>query len=118
MTAKPKVFLRALDGGDLERTYRWHNDPELYHTLVDGFRFVSNDVESDWLAKRVSYSQSEVNLAICLTPGRKHIGNVYLRPINLIFRNAVLGIFIGGKKLSRPRVWPPSTMRSPPARIR
>ena len=97
MTAQPKVFLRALEEGDLERTCRWHNDPELYHTLVDGFRFVSEQAESDWLAKRVNCSQTEVNLAICLSPGKKHIGNIYLRPINLTFRNAVLGIFIGEK---------------------
>lgn len=97
MTAQPKVFLRALEESDLERTCRWHNDPELYHTLVDGFRFVSEQAESDWLAKRVNCSQTEVNLAICLSPGKKHIGNIYLRPINLTFRNAVLGIFIGEK---------------------
>jgi RimJ/RimL family protein N-acetyltransferase len=98
MTAQPKVFLRALEDGDLERTHRWHNDPEIYQTLVDGFRFVSAKSESEWLAKRVSYSQTEVNLAICLLQGKKHIGNIYLRPINLTFRNAVLGIFIGEKK--------------------
>lgn len=101
MTAQPKVFLRALEEGDLERTYRWHNDPELYHTLVDGYRFVSKQAERDWLAKRVSYSQSEVNLAICLSPGGEHIGNIYLRAINLASRNAVLGIFIGEKDYQR-----------------
>lgn len=98
MTAQTKVFLRALEEGDLERTQRWHNDPEIYHALVDGFRFVSAQAESDWLAKRAGYSPTEVNLAICLSPGRKHIGNIYLRPINLTFRNAVLGVFIGEKK--------------------
>jgi RimJ/RimL family protein N-acetyltransferase len=101
MTAKPKVFLRALDESDLERTYRWHNDPELYHTLVDGFHFVSKQAERDWLAKQVSYSQSEVSLAICLSPGGEHIGNVYLRSINPASRNAVLGIFIGEKDYQR-----------------
>jgi len=92
---QPRVYLRALDEQDLERTLRWHNDPELYRTLVDGFRLVSKISEHEWLAKRTSYSPSEVNLAICLSPGDKHIGNIYLRPINLVSRHAVLGIFIG-----------------------
>lgn len=94
---QPHVYLRALDEGDLERTHRWHNDPELYRTLVDGFRFVSTASEREWLAKRMSYSPSEVSLAICLTPGGEHIGNIYLRSINLVSRSAVLGIFIGDK---------------------
>jgi len=93
--SEQRVFLRALEEGDLERTYRWHNDPELYSALVDGFRFVSHQAEREWLAKRTNYSVSEVNLAICLSPGGDHIGNVYLRPIDLVSRNAVLGIFIG-----------------------
>jgi RimJ/RimL family protein N-acetyltransferase len=92
-----QVYLRTLEEGDLERTYRWHNDPELYSTLVDGFRFVSRNAEHAWLAARTSYSTAEVNLAICLAPGGEHIGNLYLRPINLVSRNAALGIFIGEK---------------------
>jgi len=54
MTAQPKVFLRALEESDLERTHRWHNDPELYHALVDGCCFASEQAERDWVAKRVS----------------------------------------------------------------
>jgi len=97
MTTPPQVHLRALDEGDLERTLRWHNDPDLYRTLVDDFRYVSQGAERQWLAMRTVYSMSEVNLAICLSPSAEHIGNIYLRPINLISRNASLGIFIGEK---------------------
>jgi len=92
-----KVYLRALEEEDIERTQRWHNDPELYQTLVDGFRFVSRTAEREWIAKRTSYSSSEVSLAICLAPGGEHIGNIYLRLVNLTSRNAVLGILIGEK---------------------
>src|ERR1017187_1062663 len=97
MNSEPAVFLRALEEGDLERTHRWHNDPELYSTLVDGFRFVSHQAEREWLARRATYSPSEVSVAICLSPGGEHTGNIYLRPINLVSRNAVLGLFIGEK---------------------
>jgi RimJ/RimL family protein N-acetyltransferase len=92
-----RVYLRALEEDDIERTHRWHNDPELYRTLVDGFRFVSKTAERDWMARRTSYSPSEASLAICLVPGDEHIGNIYLRPVNLTSRNAVLGILIGEK---------------------
>jgi RimJ/RimL family protein N-acetyltransferase len=89
------VFLRALEVTDLERLHRWHNDRELYQKLVDGFRFVSQTAESEWLQQRVKYSIHEVTLAICLTGSGEHIGNVYLRPIDWVARKAILGILIG-----------------------
>jgi diamine N-acetyltransferase len=95
MTSPPRVVLRALAEADLERTHRWHNDPELYSTLEDSFRFVSPTAESEWLKRKAGYSPNEINLAICLSTSGEHIGNLYLGGINWVSRRASLGMFIG-----------------------
>lgn len=89
------VYLRCLEPDDLERTYKWHNDPKLYESLGGVFRYVSRASEEEWLRKASSYSANEVSLAICLTNGGRHIGNVYLRNIDWVSRRAELHIFIG-----------------------
>ena len=95
MKRKSKILLRALEEADLERTHHWHNDPELYSSLINPFRFVSKTAESEWLRRKAGYSGSEVNLAICLRTNGEHIGNIYLGEIDWVSRKAVLGIFIG-----------------------
>ena len=89
------VFLRALDLGDLDRTLKWHNDPNLYATLISSFRYVSRQTEEEWLRRVMTSSSREVNLAVCVTESGAHVGNVYLRDIDWVSKNAALGLFIG-----------------------
>jgi len=88
------VFLRSLEPDDEDRVYSWHNDPELYSSLVGSFRHVSRLTVRKWLAEKTEFSSQEINLAICLSDGAEHIGNIYLRKIDWIARCAELGIFI------------------------
>jgi RimJ/RimL family protein N-acetyltransferase len=89
------VYLRALEESDIERTYCWHNDARLYDTLGDSFRPVSRASEAEWLRRKASYSTTEINLAICLSPTGEHVGNIYLRGIDWVARRSALHIFIG-----------------------
>lgn len=89
------VYLRALEQSDLDRTYKWHNDPVLYKSLVNAFSFVSRSTEDHWLEQRCRFSEKEVNLAICVAESHEHIGNVYLRNIDWISGTVELGIMIG-----------------------
>jgi RimJ/RimL family protein N-acetyltransferase len=90
------VYLRALELNDLERTYKWHNDPELYKSLGGQFHYVSHASEEEWLRQKVVYSPREVNLAICLTSTSQHIGNIYIRDIDWIARHGhFTGLLIG-----------------------
>ena len=89
------IFLRALESTDLERTHQWHNDTSLYSTLGGTFHYVSLDVEKRWLQAKMQVSTQETNLAICLTSDRSHIGNIYLRDIDWVSRNAQVHLFIG-----------------------
>ena len=93
-TAKEKVYLRALSEDDLDRVLNWHNDPDLYATLGGHFRHVSREAEKNWIRRRMEASD-EVNLAVCLSDPSEHIGNIYLRNINWVDRNAELHAFIG-----------------------
>lgn len=88
------IYLRALENEDLERTFLWHNDRSLYETLGGPFRYVSRAVEEEWLRRAQAGDTRHVNLAICLAATRQHIGNIYLREIDWIARNAELHIFI------------------------
>jgi len=90
------VYLRALELGDLERTYKWHSDPDLYKTIGGTFRFSSRHSEEDWLRKKAAFSNNELNLAICLVETGEHIGNIYMRNIDWVARSGDLtGIMIG-----------------------
>lgn len=89
------IYLRPLAADDLERTWRWHNDPALYDTLGGTFRHVSRETEAEWLKQKMAPSSHEVNLAICLSDSGEHIGNAYLRDIDWVHRRAELHLFIG-----------------------
>jgi RimJ/RimL family protein N-acetyltransferase len=89
------IYLRALETSDLDRTWKWHNDPGLYELLVSPFRYVSRAAEEEWLRQKAAYSQTEIQLAICLKRGDQHIGNVHLTNIDWVARHACVGIFLG-----------------------
>lgn len=89
------VYLRPLEGDDIERIHNWHNDRGLYDTLTGVFRYVSRGTVEAWLQKKQASDSTEVNLAICLRRNHDHLGNVYLREIDWIHRRGELGIFIG-----------------------
>src|ERR1035438_203259 len=94
---KSEVYLRPLAQDDLDRVLNWHNDAELYSSLGGHFRYVSREAETEWLRRRVE-ARDEVNLAICLSEPPDHIGNIYLRDINWVDRNAELHTFIAQRE--------------------
>ena len=97
MKTNDKVCLRALTLSDLDRVLGWHNNPELYATLGGHYRYVSREAESEWFRRRLE-ARDEVNLAICRAEGQEHIGNIYLRNIDWVHRNAELHIFLAEEK--------------------
>jgi len=92
------VYLRALEPSDLDRTWKWHNDQELYATLVRPFRYASRAAEEEWIRCKAAYSQTEIQLAIGLKQGDQHIGNTSLTDIDWVARHAGVGIFLGDAK--------------------
>lgn len=91
------IFLRALESDDVERTFRWHNDPKLYATLGGTFRYVSRRTEAEWLESVSRSSQDRIALAVCRTGDSQHIGNIYLRDIDWVSRHGEVHVFIDPK---------------------
>ncbi|HKZ43858.1 MAG TPA: GNAT family protein [Anaerolineales bacterium] len=90
-----EMYLRALELSDLDRTHKWHNDPELYKTLGGVFRYTSLQTEEQWLKEAVAGRPDAVNLAVCLANNDEHVGNIYLRDIDWINRHGEVHQFIG-----------------------
>lgn len=90
-----KVRLRALEENDLERCYRWVNDPEVTEHLTIRFP-MSTQQERQWLLQ-ASSGDGDRSFAIETADG-EHIGNIGLHRINWLDRNAELGILIGEKR--------------------
>jgi diamine N-acetyltransferase len=90
-----RIYLRALEPGDLDRIHKWHNDQDMYRIMGGHFHFVSKAATEEWLRKKTAYNTDEVNLAICIKETDQHIGNIYLRNIDWIDRQAEMQIWIG-----------------------
>jgi RimJ/RimL family protein N-acetyltransferase len=89
------IYLRALELSDLDRTHKWHNDPNLYKTLGGVYRYTSMETEEKWLKEAVIGRSDAVNLAVCLLKSNEHVGNIYLRDIDWINRHGEVHQFIG-----------------------
>jgi len=87
-----RLYLRPLDEDDLDRCLRWINDPELQARI--GRRHpMSRAQEQEWLAGQYK-QEDQMNLAIVLVDGDRHIGNCGFNQIDFLNRSAEFGILI------------------------
>jgi RimJ/RimL family protein N-acetyltransferase len=90
-----RLYLRPLEESDLDRCLRWINDSEILEYL--GRRLPMGRVqEKEWLSSQYA-SDSQLNLAIVLKDGDRHIGNCGFNEIDYVNRYAVFGIMLGEK---------------------
>jgi len=99
MIAGELVILRALEPSDLERCYRWMNDPNIVRTLKSRYP-MAFDHEALWLDEAVRGSNGARHFAIENRESRDHIGNASIHEIDWVSRNAYFGLFIG-----EPSAW-------------
>lgn len=99
MIAGEQVILRALESEDLDRCYRWMNDPQIIRTLKSRYPIPFLE-EAEWLEKAVRPSAGERHFAIERRDNREHIGNASIHRIDWISRRAEFGMFIG-----EPSAW-------------
>lgn len=90
-----RLSLRPLDVQDLERCLRWINDPEILQFLGRR-RPMSREMETAWLAAQYK-DERQINFAITLNEGDRHIGNCGLDTLDTANRSACFGILIGEK---------------------
>ena len=99
MIAGEHVILRAFEPEDVERCYRWMNDPNIVRTLKTRYP-IAFQTEQEWLERAMHASHNERHFAIERKDDRAHIGNASLHDIDWVSRNAWFGLFIG-----EPTAW-------------
>lgn len=90
------VYLRPLEPGDAGRVAQWHADPAFFETTVADRPPMYPGGTKRWLEEHLA-AEDELNMAICLEDGDVHIGNLYLRDIDLEHRRAEFHILIGDR---------------------
>jgi RimJ/RimL family protein N-acetyltransferase len=98
MIAGDLVILRALEEEDLERCYRWMNDPMIVRTLKSRYPMPFHQ-EAKWLEAAVD-ATGERHFAVERREDREHIGNASIHDIDWVSRTAAFGLFIG-----EPAAW-------------
>ena len=99
MIAGESVILRALETEDLDRCFRWMNDPQIVRTLKSRYP-IPFFKEAEWLEGAVRSSSDERHFAIEKRDSREHIGNASIHGIDWVSRRAKFGLFIG-----EPSAW-------------
>ncbi len=87
-----KVVLRALDAEHVQRTLKWVNDPAV--TTFTGTVFPIGEGENETYWREVQKDHRRASFAVETLDG-KHIGNVELRNIDWVSRNAETVVYIG-----------------------
>jgi len=97
MLADDLVYLRKLEESDLERTWKWVNDPDIFFA-IGVHAPITKTAQKRWFDE-LDRSNSKIVFAICLHEGNKHVGNVSLDLIDYRHRNARLSIFVADPAL-------------------
>ncbi|MCX5800452.1 MAG: GNAT family protein [Candidatus Eisenbacteria bacterium] len=87
-----RVSLRALGAEDLERTLQWVNDPEV--TRFTGTVFPVSGSEHQFWYQELLKDHTRRMFAIMTSDG-KHIGNIGVKNIDWVARNAEVLVYIG-----------------------
>lgn len=91
------VYLRPLLEKDIEGSYMsWFNDEEVCQWNSHHVYPYTEDAAKEYI-QMANKSNDELNLAIILLEGDKHIGNIALTKINSVNRAAHFGMILGDK---------------------
>jgi len=89
------LYLRPLELSDLDRCHRWINDPQTRLPL-GSFLPASEKAEREYI-ENATGTQDNIQFAIVLKDGDRHIGGTGLHDVRWKDRAAVFGLLIGEK---------------------
>jgi len=93
------VYLRLFEPEDYEKTYVWHNDFDIQKTTCGPLRFVSKEIEKNWVLSKATHNQTDIYLAICLVENDEMIGWYSINNIDYLNRKChCSGVVIGDKR--------------------
>lgn len=88
------LYLSPMNVEDAPIYVKWLNDKTVSENIGLDTKITTLEGEREWLRK----NQNEYNFAIVLKKNDELIGNISFDEVDLIHRNACLGIFIGDEK--------------------
>lgn len=89
------VFLRAFELDDYRIINQWRNDKEVQSKTCGHFRYVSSEMEKNWVQQKMLNNSQDVYLAICLNDEtRRMIGYTSINHINHMDRKAHSGAMV------------------------
>ena len=93
------IYLRLFEPEDYEKTYVWHNDFDIQKTTCGPLRFVSKEIEKNWVLSKATHNQTEIYLAICLIENNEMIGWYSINNIDFLNRSChCSGVVIGDER--------------------
>jgi RimJ/RimL family protein N-acetyltransferase len=87
-----RIFLRPIDQGDMERFFRWFNDPELRRFLL--LPFPTTRMGEREFIRKMQELKDGVVLSIIVKKGGRLIGNISLFKLQSVHRSAELGVAV------------------------
>ena len=97
MLADDVIYLRKLEESDLDRTWQWINQPDIY-TAIGTAIPVTKTAQRRWF-EELDKSNTKIVFAICLHNGDQHIGNISLDLVDYRHRNARVAMFVADADL-------------------
>lgn len=92
------IYLRLFEPTDFEYTYKWRNDNDIQKMVCGPIRFVSKEIEKEWVMSKSINNTKEIYLAICCKESDKMIGYYSINDIDLLNRSCnCSGVVIGDK---------------------
>ncbi len=95
-----KIFLRSFELDDHILINQWRNDPEMQKLVSGNFRYVSLEMEKEWVRQKMMSNTKEIYLAVCLNDdSRRMVGYTSVNDIDYVNRSARGGgVVIGDKQ--------------------
>ena len=96
---KYSVFLRAFEPDDYLLTHQWRNDSEIQRLIAGHRRYVSSEMEKEWVRSKMLNNTTDIYWAICTNDEQKKmIGYISVNNIDHWNRIANAGGIVIGDK--------------------
>lgn len=97
---KNTIFLRGFEMDDALSINRWRNDSEIQKLVSTSFKYVSLEIEKEWVKSKMMDNRRDIYLAICLNDdSQRMVGYVSVNNIDYVNRSADGGGIVIGDKL-------------------
>ncbi|GHV66205.1 hypothetical protein FACS1894199_09140 [Bacteroidia bacterium] len=91
------IFFRAFEEDDYILINKWRNDTQIQSLTGGNFRYVSSQMEKEWVKDKMFNNTKNIYLAICLNDeSRKMVGYCSINDIDYINRTACQGGLVLG----------------------